>query len=609
MCNRELNFLLTLAFVLSVFVACDDGWESLSPRYEQVSESTDDDTEVDNSEYYEETVADAQAENCEDHEDARDYNWDNAEVINIVLNGSSITVDGAGATVDGSKVTIASAGTYNINGSLADGQVIVNTVDEGIVRIILNGVSISNSSGAPIYIANAQKTLIVLADNTENFITDGNLYIYDDPEEDEPNAAIFSKDDLTIYGNGSLVVDGNYNDGIASKDGLIIAGGTVTVSSTDDGIRGKDYLVIKDGNITVDAKGDGFKSDNDEDFTKGYVFIEYGTIDIVSGGDAIAAETDVLIAEGEIILSSGGGSGSYIDENTSAKGIKAVVNTIIDGGTFTVNSADDALHSSGNLSINGGSYGISTGDDGIHSDDILTINSGEINITKSYEGIESKVITINNGDLHIVSTDDGINVTEGGGDESPGGPAPGDYSSSGDYYLYINGGYIAIDADGDGIDINGSVVMTDGNLIIHGPTSDMNSALDYDASFKITGGFLVAAGSSGMAQAPGTSSTQNSLLLNFSSKLQAGTLFHIQTSEGDEIISYTPVKAYQSVVFSSPLLIKDSGYDVYYGGSSTGSVNDGLYEDGTYTTGTKYASFTVSGVVTKVGNTGNPGGR
>jgi hypothetical protein len=156
-----------------------------------------------------------------------------------------------------------------------------------------------------------------------------------------------------------------------------------------------------------------------------------------------------------------------------------------------------------------------------------------------------------------------------------------------------------VDAAGDGVDANGSIVMTGGVVIVHGPTANNNGPLDYDSSFKITGGFLLAAGSSGMAQIPGTSSTQNSVLLTFSAAQQAGTLFHIQGSDGKEILSFKPSKKYQSVAFSSPALVKGSSYDVYLGGSSTGTVTDGLYQDGTYTAGTKNTTFTISGVVTK----------
>jgi hypothetical protein len=207
------------------------------------------------------SVAVALAENSTIHDEAEDYAWESTETISIALDGNSITVDGEGVTVDGSQATITSAGTYCLSGSLADGQIIVNTEDAEVVRLILNGVDLQSSTSAPIYIVNAEETVIILADTTENTITDGTTYVFEAADVDEPNAAIFSMSDLTISGNGSLTVKGNFNDGIASKDGLIIASGTITVNSVDDGIRGKDYLVVKDGNITVNAQGDGLKSD------------------------------------------------------------------------------------------------------------------------------------------------------------------------------------------------------------------------------------------------------------------------------------------------------------------------------------------------------------
>jgi hypothetical protein len=629
------RFLLAWVLALSLLVACGSTPDLVSSTSEQVANTMayEDagansvaDAVVMNSEPGKDKGADSAietvAENSEDHADASDYIWDSSQVVQIVLNEDSITVDGDGVTVDGSKATIASAGTYSLGGSLADGQIIVDTQDEELVRLILNGIDIRNSMTAPIYVKNAEETVIVLADKTDNYVSDGESYVFADPEDDEPNAAIFGKADLTIYGNGSLTVDGNYNDGIASKDGLVITGGTITVSSVDDGIRGKDYLVVQDGNITVTAQGDGLKSDNDQDATKGYVSVETGVVNITSGGDAIQAQTDVMLTDGEFVLSSGGGSNSRIDESTSAKGIKAGVSLIIGGGTFVIDSADDAIHSNGSLVIDGGTFIISTGDDAMHADSTLEINGGKISITDSFEGIESAVITTNDGDIRIISSDDGINLA-GGNDGSgmvqgpwPGGgpgqggrlgrggsPGQDAFAYSGDYYLYINGGYIVIDAAGDGIDSNGAIEMTDGVVIVNGPTENMNGALDYITSFKITGGFLVAAGSAGMAEAPGESSTQCSVLLNFDSTLRAGTLLHIQTSQGHDILTFSPTKHYQSLALSSPELVTGATYDVYYGGSSTGTVNDGLYQDGTYTSGTKYTSFTISGIVTRIGNT------
>jgi len=532
----------------------------------------------------------------------------------ITLNGASITVDGAGAVVEGTTVTIISAGDYNISGPLTDGQVIVNTQDEEPVRLILNGVELRSSTSAPIYIADAEEALIVLADGTTNTVTDSAAYVFASPDEDEPNAAVFSKSDLNISGNGTLIVSANYNDGIASKDGLTIASGTITVNALDDGIRGKDYLVVQSGTITVNAQGDGLKSDNEEDAALGYISIENGVLNITAGGDAFDAQTNVHISAGDFVITSGGGASGVVDASTSAKGIKGTANVTIDGGTFTIDSADDAIHSNNSLIVNGGTFTISSGDDGMHTDATLEINSGDINITYSYEGIESAVITINGGNIHLVATDDGLNVAggadssgmgampgQGGGPGGRGGSGQDSFAASGDYFLYINGGSIVVDAIGDGIDVNGTIEMTGGFVLVNGPTEQMNGALDYDGLFTITGGFFVAVGSAGMAQAPGTTSSQYSLLLNLDSMEGPGTLIHIQASDGTGLLTFAPTKLYQSIAFSSPDFVAGVSYDVYIGGTSDGTLTDGLYQGGTYTPGTLYTSFTISDIVTAIG--------
>jgi hypothetical protein len=535
-----------------------------------------------------------------DHEAYEDYIWNNSDVIDVRLNGNSINVSvGNVTTVDGSRVTITSAGTYRLTGSLSDGQVIVNTEDEEIVRLILNNATMHCSTSAPIYVMKAKKTIIILQENTQNYVTDENSYVVD--SSGEPNGAIFSTSDLTIYGEGSLNVDANYNDGISSKDGLILKSGVITVNSVDDAIRGKDYIVVKGGNINLHAGGDGLKSDNDDNIARGYVSVESGVLQISAGGDGIDARTDVIITGGQISLTSGGGSSNNIVAGNSAKGIKGIVSLIVDDGTITANSADDSIHSNGTIIINGGTFTLSTGDDGIHADDSLTINNGDFTITKSYEGLESAIITINNGNIHLTSSDDGINVA-GGKDASGTIPGPGrDTFNSGDYHLYINGGYIYVDANGDGIDSNGDVTMTGGTVIINGPTSNWNGALDH-VSFKMTGGFLVAVGSSGMAEAPSVSSTQYSVLVNFNFAREGDTMIHIETNTGTEILTFKPTKLYKSIVFSSPVLAEGTTYDIYFRGYSTGTVIDGLYTGGTYTPGTKYpTSFTISSIVTKIG--------
>ena len=485
----------------------------------------------------------------------------------------------------------------------------MDTKDTGTVKLVLNGATIASSTSAPIYVKSAKETVIVLADGSQNRVSDGSKYVLEDAASDEPNAAIFSKDDLAVCGAGSLTVEANYNDGIASKDGLVITGGSITVKAADDGLRGKEYVIVKDGTITITAKGDGLKADEADDASMGYVLVEGGNLTVTSGGDAIDAQTSVWITGGQFALTAGGGSRARIDATASAKGIKAIVNATIDGGTFKIDSADDAVNSNGSVVVNGGTFDIATGDDGMHANATLTINGGQIKVTESYEGIESAVITITNGTIHLTSSDDGLNVAGGvdGSGVKPGpgirGGRPGQYSQSGNFWLYLKGGTIAVTANGDGVDVNGSVEMSGGVLLVNGPTANMNGALDYDRGFKITGGLVVATGSAGMAQAPDTTSTQRSILVNFSAAQKAGTLVSVRGSDGKVLVTFSPTKSFQSLAFSSPALANGATYDVYLGGSSTGTVTDSLYEGGTYTPGTKYGSLTTSAITTRLGGT------
>ncbi len=553
-------------------------------------------------------------------------------ISEIILKGDKITSNSIGATVNENRVTIRSAGTYLISGTLNDGHLIVNTEDQDTVELILNGVDITCSTSAPIYVLNAKNTVITLAEGTENTITDGDSYILEDTTSDEPNAAIFSNDDLTINGSGSLTVNANYNNGIQSKDDLEIIAGNITVNATNDGIKGRDSVIIKGGNINIYASGDGIQSNNNEDSGKGYITIDDGTINITANQDGIQAETSLLINGGNITITSGGGSinsSSNIDQpgntwgrwdmqnvnnntsTSSAKGLKASVSITIECGTVNIDSSDDSINSNDSVMISGGNLVLTSGDDGIHSDSTLEIGGGDISIPKSYEGLESAVITIFDGNIHIVSNDDGINVV-GGVDNSSinGRPGQNNFVDSGTNILNIYGGYIAVDAKGDGIDVNGPINMTAGTVLINGPTENMNGPIDYSGTFIMSGGFLVAAGSSGMAMAPSTSSTLYSILVNLTSAQSAGTLFHIETGNGEEILTFEPTKQYQSVLLCSSELEKSSTYIVYTGGSSTGTVTDSLYSDGIYTAGTQVTNLTISSTVTTFGSSGGnfPGG-
>ena len=551
-----------------------------------------------------------------DAEDLETSPLDADGTTQVQLNGTEIFVDGAGAAVEGSILTINAAGTYQISGTLDDGQIIVDTVDAENVTLILSGVDITSRSSAPIYVANAEKVILNLAEGSENTVTDVDTYLALD-EDGEPNAAIFSKDDLTINGKGALTVNASYNNGITSKDDLKITGGTITVNASNDGVKGKDSVSIKDGVITINAGADGVQSTNADEEGKGYVAIEGGVLTIIAGLDGVQAETSLLVSGGSLDITTGGGSvssaggsgfggrgmeGNSNQTDESVKGLKAGINLVISGGEITVSALDDALHANATVTINGGEIVAASGDDGVHAETALTINDGVLNITESYEGLEAQVITINDGIIHLLSSDDGINASSGTGDM-------GGFGASSNY-VYINGGYLYMDAAGDGLDSNGNFEMTGGVVIVNGPTSNGNGPLDYMSSFKISGGFLVAVGSAGMAQAPSTDSTQYSVMQILGTMQPAGTMVHIESTSGENILTFLPTKEYQSVLVSSPELSNNESYVVYTGGSADGTSVNGLYTDGSYSPGTQVASFTITSIVTGGGQAmqGGPGG-
>jgi hypothetical protein len=430
-----------------------------------------------------------------------------ADAAQITLNGNSIKFSGSGATVDGSTITITQAGTYRISGKLSDGQIIVDTQDAEKVVLALDGADIASATSSPIYVANAEKVVITLVTGSQNTVTDGKRYTYLDTSTDEPDATIFSHDDLTINGAGSLTVNANYNNGIASKDDLKITGGTITVTAVNDAVKGRDSLVVKAGTLTVKAGGDALQASNDEEADQGYIVIEGGTIKLTAGDDALNAVTSI--------------------------------------------------------EVDGGKLNISAGDDALHADGAITINGGVIVVAKSYEGIESDQIIINNGEVSIVSSDDAINGV------SPNGEGGG--MGGGTSRLTINGGTIIVDALGDGLDINGGIDMAGGTLLVNGPVANNNGPLDYDGTFNMTGGYLVAAGSAGMAQAPSATSSQYALLHVFNQMQAAGTTVRIISPDGEEIASFTPTKKYQSIVVSSPKLVKGGTYLIYSGNTQVAS--------------------------------------
>lgn len=478
-----------------------------------------------------------------------DASYDASEAVQVDL-----------STVSG-DYTITAAGVYVFSGTLSNGSIIVNAGEEDKVQIVLANASISNNDGPAIYAVAADKIFVTADTGTINSLSDGSTYAQDS-FGNNPDAAIFARCDLTINGTGSLTVNGNYRFGIVGKDDVVIANVTLNVAAASDGIVGKDSVSIGSGAISINAVGDGIVSENSEDATSGSVVIDGGTVSIVT-------------------------TGSNAD---SSKGIKAQAAVVINGGSIAIDATDDALHSATSVAIINGTLQLSSGDDGIHSDDLVTISGGDITITRSYEGVEGANITVSGGVIDLTSSDDGFNAAGGADGSSSNGPRGNDtFATDASKSLVISGGTVTVNAEGDGLDSNGTMAITGGTIYVAGPTKTGNGALDSNGTMTISGGVVVAAGSAGMVQTFDQSSTQASLSYTFTSVQQAGTTITLKDASGNVVASFTPDKQYQNVVISAPGLVTGQTYSLYSGTTLVDSI-------------------TLSGMVTSVGSGGTNSG-
>lgn len=615
---NKLSAVVTAILMLS-FTGCNKSADSSSvSEADSSSQSITADTVANSSEAETNSTTDTNSEYFD--ADDLDTSFDNPDA-EIVLNGSSADITGSGAEFADRKISITSGGTYVFSGALDDGQIYVNTKEK--VHIVLNGVNISCSDSSPVFIEDSDNAVITVCG--ENTLTDSADYVYENADENEPDAVIYSKDDLAVNGSGTLNLTANYNEGLASKNDLRISGITLNVTSVGNSVKGKDSLAVMDAVITADSQSDGLKSSNAEETDKGYIAIESGEFNITAAQDAVQSETDLIINGGTFNIKTGTGAGeTAVSDNQqfggrggmaaegnanqtedSEKGLKAGRSLIINDGNITADCADDTVHSNETSEINGGTLTLSSGDDGIHSDSQLDVNGGEITILKSYEGIESTVININDGTIHLTASDDGFNASEGSSDTDtapqPGGMGGGFGDVSENCVLNINGGYIYVDAGGDGLDSNGVMNINGGTTLVDGPVDDGNGALDSGTEINVNGGILIAAGSSGMAETPSDSSTQYSIAAGFEQSLEAGTLINVQDESGNNIITYAPSKTCSSVIISTPEIKQGGTYSVYFGGSCSGTETNGLYTSGNYSGGTLLETVTAESAVTQAG--------
>ena len=488
----------------------------------------------------------------------RDINgsYDESSAISIQLTGETAACTSDAVSIDGARITLLDEGTYLVSGSLTDGQIVVDADDTDKVQIVLTGANITCADSAAIYSKNADKVFLTLAEGTENTLTNGGGYIAID--ENNIDAVVFSKTDLTLNGSGSLTIDAQAGHGVVSKDELTVTGGSYTVTAAEHGMTGKDSLAVAGGTFTITSGKDGLHAENTDDSALGFLYVADGEFTIIAQGDAVSASGALQTDGGTFDLTTGEGSASVTmpaedsfapggrgggpgrgdgsrpqgeqpaegetpperpdssdggqppefptqpageepvsaaeteevtdtaEDTVSQKGMKAEGTLTINGGTFTMDSADDCIHSGGALTVTNGTFTLSSGDDAIHSDDTVTIQSGEFSIPYCYEGVEGLAVTVEDGTFEITAYDDGFNAA-GGADSSGFGGRGDPFAASADSFIMFNGGTITVVSDGDCLDSNGDLTVNGGTLDLT-CNGNGNTALDCSGSYTNNGG-------------------------------------------------------------------------------------------------------------------------
>ncbi len=475
----------------------------------------------------------------------------------IVFDGTA-AVSGSGLSSDGSVVTISEEGTYTVRGKSSDGQIIVSCSEKDDVTLILDNLTITSKKGPALWCIEADTLTVSLPEGSSSSLSDGSSR----PDSNTPDAAIYSMGDLYFNGTGALTVNGNCNNAIQSKDGLTILQCSLAVTAADDGIIGKDSLEIGAGAvISINSEGDGLRTTNTEDDGRGNIYIGNCTLDIDSGADALQAAVSTTIDEGAVI-----------DLKAKAKGIKAAASLVINDVSISADCADDAIHCNGDILISDGSLMLKSEDDGIHADSALTVSGGIVEIAESFEGLEANVIDVTGGKIFITSRDDGINVAGGNDSSGAGGMWGNDmFAEDRSCLLTVSGGTITVNASGDGVDSNGSIKMSGGEMFISGPTDRGNGFLDFSGDFEITGGTLLAVGTGGMAQTT-NAGTQASVAASINGTVPAGSVLTLKTADETEILSFTAPKNYNFIVASSPLMSDGESVSFYIDGELLGTL-------------------------------------
>lgn len=550
-----------------------------------------------------------------------EYDISDANVI--TLSGDSAQVTGNGAYAYDGGVVISSTGVYVISGTLDDGSITVDADDAAKIWLYFNDVNITCQDNAALIIENADKVFLTLAEGQDSVLMSGSEY-ETSATEAGIDGVIYARDDLTINGAGSLTISGGPAHGITANDDLVITGGNLTVTSVKDAIHVNDSLRMTNTVMTLDAGDDAIQVDNEG----GFIYIESGEFNITAADEGIAAEGHITIDGGDFKIAVGTGQGSHgiksgdtvtvndgtIDITSCYEGIQASYIDIT-GGDITINSVDDGLNASSGDGGFGMGFGMGgpgmggTGGQGMrqrgsyNASDTETTETGEAS-----EGEKPELGEMPEGEMPEGEKPELGEMPEGEQPQS-GDTSDEDMSTVETPWIHISGGTLTIlndsGRDADGIDSNGDIIISGGTIRVSLTGDGGNNAIDCATEnggvCEISGGNIIACGSSQMAEGFGSSSTQCSVLYNLQTGAEAGTTLTLRDSDGNVLMSYEVPNAFTSVNISCPEMELGETYTISVGeteetvtleeitttsgaagGSMFGGMNQGGMQNGGY---------------------------
>ena len=504
-------------------------------------------------------TAAGQTLDAQTHYTNEDLTWDSSDEKTIDLANPAAT---DGVSVENGTITITSGGTYRLTGEYS-GQVKIDAAKTDTVRLVLDNAKITNSTGAALNVVSAAEAIIYTAAGTTNTVADEANYTA--TGDDDPDAAIYSTANLTLAGEGSLSVEGAYEEGIHTTGGLVIASGTLEVNAANTGIKGKDYVDITGGIVNVTAAQDGIKSTNTDDESKGFTRLSAGSVTVSAGDDGLKAPHTLEI------------SGGTLNIEKSNEGIEAQYINILDGDV-TVNSTDDGINASLKDSSSDTSSDTTSG----------TAPAGQQ--TQQNQNGQVQQAPAGGG-----TAPGGSQGSTGQNQNMPQPPTDGAMPGGGggifevvDAAINISGGTVVVNAEGDGIDSNGTATFSGGTVTVNGPTAGGNNALDSNGDLLLNGGTVTAGSTADMFEAPSSASTSGYLKITDSSALTQGSTIQVTDSSGTVVANYKiTTSGVQLVLVSNKNIVKGQSYTVSVTSGSVDAASttaaSGVSELGSFT--------------------------